>query len=367
MVFGQKAYDNIMPWLRTHYSQKFLIQNVLLSHPQNIQWRYLLEHARNYIETFRGIMNLLGVDIPPLEGVVQLHFLITKKRTLDMMEFVEGFANSEVLEAVHQRTDKVKIARTAKVEEIMEGLTNSEEAAKAAVAEMVASVKQLKEMEEAASSKAAFEAAAAVSASAPRPRPSRTWTAEEDSIVMRTVLAEPADAAPYTRWSELITHLPGRTGKQARGRWTNILNPAIDRTPFGREDDLALLKGHSILGMRWVEISELVFQSRRSENQVKNRVRDGICLFTFSGFDIFDRPFDVCHEHFHPDQHLTLLSLSASVVGSAQCARTAHSGTPRHSRNSSWSRTGPGRTRPPTRNASHRSGRYRNRCCTRMT
>jgi hypothetical protein len=119
MVFGQKAYDNIMPWLRTHYSQKFLIQNVLLSHPQNIQWRYLLEHARNYIETFRGIMNLLGVDIPPLEGVVQLHFLITKKRTLDMMEFVEGFANSEVLEAVHQRTDKVKIARTAKVEEIM--------------------------------------------------------------------------------------------------------------------------------------------------------------------------------------------------------------------------------------------------------
>ena len=117
--------------------------------------------------------------------------------------------------------------------------------------------------------------------SAPRPRPSRTWTAEEDSIVMRTVLAEPADAAPYTRWSELITHLPGRTGKQARGRWTNILNPAIDRTPFGREDDLALLKGHSILGMRWVEISELVFQSRRSENQVKNRVRDGICLFTF--------------------------------------------------------------------------------------
>jgi len=36
-----------------------------------------------------------------------------------MIKFVEGFMNSEVLEAVHQRTDKVKIARTAKVEEIM--------------------------------------------------------------------------------------------------------------------------------------------------------------------------------------------------------------------------------------------------------
>ena len=136
-------------------------------------------------------------------------------------------------------------------------------------------------MEEAASSKAAFEAAAAVSASAQRKRPSRTWTAEEDSIVTRTVLAEPADAAPYTRWSELVAHLPGRSGKQARDRWTNFLNPAIDRTPFGREDDLALFRGHSEFGKKWVEISELVFQSRRSENQVKNRVRDGICLFSF--------------------------------------------------------------------------------------
>jgi hypothetical protein len=118
MVFGQKAYNNILPWLRTHYSQKFLIQNVFLSHPQNIRWRYILEHTKNYIETFRAIMNLLGVDIPPLEGVVQLRFFMTKKRTLEMMECVEEFVDSEVLKAVHQRTDKVKIARMAKVEEM---------------------------------------------------------------------------------------------------------------------------------------------------------------------------------------------------------------------------------------------------------
>jgi hypothetical protein len=94
---------------------------VFLSHPQNIQWRYTLEHARNYIETFRGIMNLLGVDIPPLEGFVQLRsFLMTKKRKLEMMECVKEFVDSEVLEAVHQRTDKVKIARMAIVEEMLE-------------------------------------------------------------------------------------------------------------------------------------------------------------------------------------------------------------------------------------------------------
>jgi len=118
MVFGRNAYDVILPlpWLRTNYSQKILIQNVFLSHPQNIQWRYTLEHARNYVEMFSSIMNLLGVDIPPLDGHVQLRFLLTKKHTLEMMECVKEFVNSEVLEVVQQRTDKIKIERTAKVE-----------------------------------------------------------------------------------------------------------------------------------------------------------------------------------------------------------------------------------------------------------
>ena len=65
---------------------------------------------------------LLGVDIPTLEGVMQLNFLLTKKRTLEMMECVEEFVVSEVLEAVQQRTDKVKNARMAKVDEMMEAL-----------------------------------------------------------------------------------------------------------------------------------------------------------------------------------------------------------------------------------------------------
>ena len=120
MVFGHKAADNILPWLRMNFFQKFLIQIVFLSHPQNIQWRYTLKHSRSYVVTFRANMNLFGVDIPPLEGVVQLRFLMTKKCTLEMMECVEEFMDSEVLEAVHHRTDKVKISRMAKVEEMME-------------------------------------------------------------------------------------------------------------------------------------------------------------------------------------------------------------------------------------------------------
>jgi len=151
MVFGHKAAHNILPWMRMNFSQKFLIQNVFLSHPQNIQWRYTYDHAQNYVETFCAIMNLLGVDIPPLDGLVQLRFLMTKKRTMEMMECVEEFVDSEVLEAVQQRTDKVKFARMAKVEEIMEAL-KLEDVTKTAkrMAVAVAAVAQMKEMKEAA-------------------------------------------------------------------------------------------------------------------------------------------------------------------------------------------------------------------------
>ena len=41
------------------------------------------------------------------------------------MECVEEFVDSEVLEAVQQRTDKIKIDRMTKVEEIMKALTPS--------------------------------------------------------------------------------------------------------------------------------------------------------------------------------------------------------------------------------------------------
>ena len=160
MVFGQKAANNILPWLRMKFSQKFLIRKEFLSHPQNIRWRYTLEHSQNYAETFRSIMNLLGVDIPPLEGVVQLRFLMTKKRTLEMMECVEEFVDSEVLEAVQQRTEKVKIARMTNVEALrrkeMEEAATVAAAAAAVAAAVVAEVDaRMKEMQEAATVAAA--------------------------------------------------------------------------------------------------------------------------------------------------------------------------------------------------------------------
>jgi hypothetical protein len=118
MVFGHKASENILPWLRDNYNKKLLIQgsDVFLSHPQNIRWRYTLKHAQHYIQMFSEIMVPLGVVIPLfVDGLLLLLSFLTKKYTLEMME---EFVDSEVLEAVRQRIAMVKIERTAKVEEL---------------------------------------------------------------------------------------------------------------------------------------------------------------------------------------------------------------------------------------------------------
>ena len=128
------------------------------------------------------------------------------------------------------------------------------------------------------------------------------WSKEEDALVTQAILSmetsistlhntntllgitqahptpsastsKTATAGTYlVRWAELATKLPGRTGKQIRDRWTNYLNPKIDRKPFTREEDEQLWHGQKVYGNKWVEISESVFEYKRSENQVKNRV-----------------------------------------------------------------------------------------------
>lgn len=95
------------------------------------------------------------------------------------------------------------------------------------------------------------------------------WTEQEDSIVMEAVTL--SSEQPFTRWSDLAAQLPGRVGKQVRDRWTNQLNPHIIHRPFRRDEDLVLWEGHTKLGKRWVELSTTLFQSTRSENQIKNR------------------------------------------------------------------------------------------------
>ena len=106
----------------------------------------------------------------------------------------------------------------------------------------------------------------------------RSWSKEEDAIVVQTIRQDDTPSVPFTRWAELATtlckQLPGsvrRTGKQCRDRYVNYLHPALTHEPFSRGDDLKLWNGYKDLGNKWTAISETIFQNTRSENHVKNR------------------------------------------------------------------------------------------------
>jgi len=98
---------------------------------------------------------------------------------------------------------------------------------------------------------------------------SERWTKKEEATVSRAIMTE--SNPPFTRWADLAVRLPGRTSKQIRDRWTNYMDPALNRLPFSQEDDMQLWNGHKELGNRWVDIGVKIFQSTRSENQIKNR------------------------------------------------------------------------------------------------
>jgi Myb-like DNA-binding domain len=95
------------------------------------------------------------------------------------------------------------------------------------------------------------------------------WTEEEDAFIIKSVSS--SGEQPFTRWSELALHMPGRHGKQIRERWINHLNPNISHLPFTEEDDLKLWEAAQIYGKKWVEIASKFFDSTRAENQIKNR------------------------------------------------------------------------------------------------
>jgi hypothetical protein len=58
------------------------------------------------------------------------------------------------------------------------------------------------------------------------------WTREEDDMLIQMV-----QTYGTKRWSLVASHLKGRTGKQCRERWTNQLNPLINKRPWSTEED----------------------------------------------------------------------------------------------------------------------------------
>jgi hypothetical protein len=58
------------------------------------------------------------------------------------------------------------------------------------------------------------------------------WTTREDELLTQMV-----QTYGTKRWSLVASSFKGRTGKQCRERWTNQLNPLINKRPWSTEED----------------------------------------------------------------------------------------------------------------------------------
>ncbi|KAF5343701.1 hypothetical protein D9757_014192 [Collybiopsis confluens] len=90
------------------------------------------------------------------------------------------------------------------------------------------------------------------------------WAPEEDEKLVQAI-------EKYgTRWSLVSSHVQSRNSDQCAKRWTDTLNPMIDRTRWSAEADALLLKAVEEHGKLWTKIVRIYFPGRTGLS-AKNR------------------------------------------------------------------------------------------------
>ncbi|KAF9077776.1 hypothetical protein BDP27DRAFT_1397530 [Rhodocollybia butyracea] len=99
-------------------------------------------------------------------------------------------------------------------------------------------------------------------------RERRSWTEEEDQLLRDAVdLEEPGSINP-SKWHAISKHVPNRTNKDCRKRWFAKMASDVVKGGWAPEEDEKLVKGIEKYGTRWSLVSAYV-QTRNSDQCAK--------------------------------------------------------------------------------------------------
>ncbi|KAL0953089.1 hypothetical protein HGRIS_004361 [Hohenbuehelia grisea] len=90
------------------------------------------------------------------------------------------------------------------------------------------------------------------------------WSADEDERLIRAV------ETYGTKWSLVASEVVTRNNDQCAKRWSDTLNPSIDRTSWSPEEDAQLLQAVQVIGKSWTKIVKTYFPGRTGLS-AKNR------------------------------------------------------------------------------------------------
>jgi len=93
----------------------------------------------------------------------------------------------------------------------------------------------------------------------------KTWTKEEDSILLNMV----QNMRMPMKWSIVAQSMPDRTGKQCRERYVNHLNPRLKNTDWNPNEDATIFHLYNSVGSQWAKMSKMI--PGRTDNGIKNR------------------------------------------------------------------------------------------------
>ena len=94
----------------------------------------------------------------------------------------------------------------------------------------------------------------------------RNFTKEEDRQIIELV-----KVYGNNNWNKIAEVFFNRSPRQLKERWTNYLNPAVNKNEWTEEEEELLLEKLSEFGKRWREISK--YFNGRTDVQLKSRYR----------------------------------------------------------------------------------------------